>query len=126
MLLSTLMTLFMDDKIRKIQTKNLGEKIGRKSIGIIAYADDEVLISTDPTELQHLLDIAYKHSCLRQYRYNVNTCKILIFGKRSEKPINLVEVTERYTHLSIIMTPRAAAKRRIEEGMKTARRALYA
>ena len=128
---TTLLTLFMDDKIRKIHMENLGAKIGRKSIGIIAYADDEVLISTDPTELQQLLDIAYKHSCLWRYRYNVSKCKILIYGKRSESIEwllggDLVEVTEEYTHLGVIMTPGAAAKRRIEEGMKTARRALYA
>ena len=112
---TTLLTLFMDDKIRKIHMENLGAKIGRKSIGIIAYADDEVLISTDPTELQQLLDIAYKHSCLWRYRYNVSKCKILIYGKRSESIEwllggDLVEVTEEYTHLGVIMTPGAAAK----------------
>ena len=56
---TTLLTLSMNCRIEKIQLEDVWAEIGRKRIGIIVYADDEVLISTDPKELQHLLDIAY-------------------------------------------------------------------
>ena len=129
---TTLLTLFMDDKIRQVQKEEVGAEIGHKRIGIIAYADDEVLVSTDPTELQRLLNIAHQHSCLWRYRYNAAKCKILIYGRARDTDISWklgneqLEVTDQYTHLGVIMAPKAASKRRIEEGMKKARRALYA
>ena len=73
---TSLLTLFMDDKIKMIQRENIGATIGRKRVGIIAYADDEVLISCNPEELQRLLDVA-QHSCLWRYRYNVPNVKSL-------------------------------------------------
>ena len=39
------------DKILQIQKEEIGAEIGHKRIGIIAYDDDEVLVSSDPTEL---------------------------------------------------------------------------
>ena len=61
---TTLLTLFMDDKILQVQKEEVGAEFGHKRIGIIAYDDDEVLVSSNPTELQRLLNIAYQHSCL--------------------------------------------------------------
>ena len=75
-----LLVLFMDDKIKAIQKEGIGAAIGHRRVGIIAYADDEVLIAIDPAELQRLLDIAYKHSCLWRYGYNVAKCKVLVYG----------------------------------------------
>ena len=49
---TSLLTLYMDDKIKLIQRENIGAMVGRMRVGIITYADDEVLISSDPVEMQ--------------------------------------------------------------------------
>ena len=127
---TSLLTLYMDDKIKMIQRASIGAMVGRMRVGIIAYADDEVLISSDPVEMQRLLDIAYHHSCLWRYKYNVTKCKVLVYGKRHYAGTwrlgdeNVVGATE-YTHLGIIMAPRGAPRRRVEEAMNKARRAMY-
>ena len=127
---TSLLTLFMDDKIKMIQREGYGATIGRKRVGIIAYADDEVLISCNPETLQRLLDITYQHSCLWRYRYNAKKCKILVYGRRNcEHRWRLgeeeLEVATEYTHLGVIMAPQGVARKRTEEAMNKARRALY-
>ena len=127
---TSLLTLYMDDKIKLIQRESIGATVGCRRVGIIAYADDEVLISTDPVEMQRLLDIAYRHSCLWRYRYNAAKCKVLVYGRRQYTGIwklgdEIVEGALEYTHLGIIMAPRGAPRRRIEEAMNKARRAMY-
>ena len=79
---TSMLTLFMDDKIRTIVEARIGATIGEKMVPVIAYADDEVLISTDPTELQTLLDIAFQHSCLWRYRYSAVKSKVVIYGAK--------------------------------------------
>ena len=79
---TSLLTLYMDDKIKLIQRESIGAMVGSMRVGIIAYADDEVLISSDPVEMQRLLDVAYHHSCLWRYKYNVAKCKVLVYGRR--------------------------------------------
>ena len=59
---TSLLCLFMHDKIQMLQQAQVGAKVGDKSIPIIAYADDEVLISMSPKEMQQMLDTAYSHS----------------------------------------------------------------
>ena len=127
---TSLLTLFMDDKIKMVQREGIGATIGCRQVGIIAYADDEVLISCNPKEMQNLLDIAYQHSCLWRYRYNVAKCKILVYGKRTcDTKWRLgdeeIEIATEYTHLGVIMSPKGAPRRRIEDAMNKARRALY-
>ena len=128
---TSMLTLFMDDKIRTMVEARIGATIGEKTVPVIAYADDEVLISTDPTELQTLLDIAFQHSCLWRYRYSAVKSKVVIYGaKRGDNSWKLgketLDIVDEYTHLGIIMSPKAVAKKRIETGMNNARRALYA
>ena len=127
---TSLLTLFMDDKIKMVQREGIGATIGCRQVGIIAYADDEVLISCNPKEMQNLLDIAYQHSCLWRYRYNVAKCKILVYGKRTcDTKWRLgdeeIESATEYTHLGVIMSPKGAPRRRIEDAMNKARQALY-
>ena len=92
---------------------------------------DEVLIGTNPTELQTLLDIVFQHSCLWRYRYSAVKSKVVIYGaKRGDNSWKLGKETldkvDEYTHLGIIMSPKPEAKKRIEAGMNNACRALYA
>ena len=71
----------MYDKIQMLQQAQVGPKVGDKSIPIITCADDEVLISTSPKEMQQMLDIAYNHSTKRRHQCNIRKSKIMVFGK---------------------------------------------
>ena len=127
---TSLLTLYTDDKVRAVHESRLGAQFGDRKVGIIAYADDEVLISTDPDELQKLLDIAYEHSRIWRYRYGMSKCKVMIHGasarttpwKLGEKE---VEITEEYVHLGVLMRTKRVAVRRVEERMRRARVAFY-
>ena len=125
-----MLTIFMNDKIQMLMGTGMGASIGERKVPVIAYADDEVLISTSPTELQHMLDVAYKHSCMWRYKYNAAKSKVIVYGSGPRNKWRLgedpVDETEEYYHLGIVMSPRSAAKKRIENCMNRARRALYA
>ena len=75
------------------------------------------------------MNIAYQHSCLWRYCYNAGKCKILIYGRTRGTDIDWMlgnahlEVADQYTYIEVVMAPKAASKRRIEEGMKKARTA---
>ena len=128
---TSMLTMFMDDKIRAMLDARVGATIGEKTVPVIAYADDEVLISTDPAELQMLLDIAYQHSRLWRYRYSAAKSKVVLYGTRRVNHTwklgsEILQTVDQYTHLGIIMSPKLTARKRIEAGMNNARRALYA
>ena len=60
---SIMLTLFMDDKVKMMLKARKWATIDERTVPIIAYADNEVLISKDPTELQALLDIVFQYRC---------------------------------------------------------------
>ena len=127
---TSLLILYMDEKIKLIQRENIGATVGRMRVGIIAYADDKVLISSDLVEMQQLLDIAYHHICLWRYQYNMAKCKVLVYRRRHYAGTwrlgnGTVEGATEYTHLGMIMAPRGAPRRRIEQAMNKARRAMH-
>ena len=108
---TSLLCLFMHDKIQMLQQAQVGAKVGDNSIPIIAYADGEVLISTSPKEMQQMLDIAYNHSTKWRYQYNIRKSKIMVFGKiEGCKAWKLgkeeMQVVNEYTHLGVIMATR--------------------
>ena len=127
---TSLLNLFMDDKIRALKNSSKGAMIGEKTIPVIAYADDEVILSTDSDELQEMLDIVYEHSMIWRYRYNASKSKVIVFGKDVKSTWRLgtedIQRVDEYTHLGVIMSPSMVTKKRIEEGMNKARRAFYA
>ena len=120
-----MLTVFMDDKIKMTLKARIGATVGERTVPAIAYADDEVLLSTDPAELQALLDIAFQHSCLWQYRYNAAKSKIVIYGTKGSRSSwklgnEMIEPVGKHTHLGVIMSPRDVARKRIEAGMNNA------
>ena len=108
-----------------------GAFIGEQHVPVVAYADDEVLIATDPVKLQILLNIAYRHSMIWRYRYNATKSKVMVYGAKGNQDRwtlgdDVLEVVEEYTHLGVLMSTRAETRKRIEGAMMKARRAFYA
>lgn len=128
---TSMLMVFMNDKIEMLRKSGKGAKIGDRTVPVIAYADDEVLISTDPDELQDMLAIAYEHSCLWRYKYSASKSKVMVYGKKASSRIwrlgkEEIRTTDEYAHLGVTMAPRSVARRRIEQGFNKARRAFYA
>ena len=99
-----MLTQFMDDKVKA----RIGARIGERTVPVIAYADDEVLISMDPAELKVLLDIAFQHSCLWQCQYNAAKSNIVIYGAKGSRNSwklgnEIIDSVDEYSHLGVII-----------------------
>ncbi len=62
---------------------NLGAKIGRTNLSIIAYCDDVILLSPTMNHLYKLLDICFKYSIKWKLQYNQKKSVFLRFGDSS-------------------------------------------
>ena len=80
----TLFNLFVNDLATEIKTLECGVKIGNKSVSILLYADDIVLISESEESLQKMLDSV--HNWCQKWQLNINCSKtqIVHFRKKSE------------------------------------------
>ncbi|CAC5418574.1 unnamed protein product [Mytilus coruscus] len=64
---------YINDLPIELEKRALGLSIGLEYCGSPLCADDIVLMSTDETEIQAMLDIVYKYSC--EHRYNIHPQK---------------------------------------------------
>ncbi|CAC5411950.1 unnamed protein product [Mytilus coruscus] len=55
--------LYINDLPEELERRGLGLNIGLEYCGSPLCADDIVLMTTDETKIQAMLDIAYKYSC---------------------------------------------------------------
>ena len=129
-ILSThLYKLYINDLPTELEKRALGLSIGLEYCGSPLCADDIVLMSTDETEIQAMLDIAYKFSC--QHRYNIhpqksNIVKLDRSNKGNvEQMINLgnepLQKSLQTTHLGIIRAKKHEGKINIQEHISNAR-----
>ena len=64
---TSLYKLYINNLLEKLQDKNLGFRIGHIYLGVVACADDVILLAASEHELQLMLDIALRYSA--QHRY---------------------------------------------------------
>ena len=132
-ILSThLYKLYINDLPTILERHRLGLNIGEEFYGSPLCADDIILMSTNPTEIQSMLDISYNYSC--QHRYIIHPEKsMLITTERlkdnsthsitiGEKPIQSSLQT---THLGIVRACKNEVKINIQDHISTARKTLY-
>ena len=74
-----LFNLFINDLLEELNHSNHGATIGPTHIAALGFADDVVLITDNPTKLQHLLDMCYDWAQRNSMAYNISKCKIMIF-----------------------------------------------
>ena len=74
----TLFNVFFDDFICKLQNKFQGARFSfGKKLSTLAYADDIVLLSSNPKEMQKMLDFCSKYAQENEFEFNIGKCKIL-------------------------------------------------
>ena len=78
----TLFNLFVNDLATEIKTLECGVKIGNKSVSILLYADDIVLISESEESLQKMLDSV--HNWCQKWQLNINCSKTQIVHFRKK------------------------------------------
>ena len=107
-----LFAIYVDDIISKVIRMNMGCTIGLRSMAIICYADDILLLAPSVVTLQKLLSVveseltdldmslnSSKSSCIRfGPRYKVPCCKIV---SRNAEEINWVAS---YRYLGVVLT----------------------
>ncbi len=64
---------------------DIGINIDVRKVCALLYADDVVLVSESPCDLQKLLDALYNWCCKWKLRVNYEKSKIIHFRKKREK-----------------------------------------
>ncbi|CAC5392099.1 unnamed protein product [Mytilus coruscus] len=125
--------LYINELPEELERRGLGLNIGLEYCGSPLCADDIVLLTTDETEIQAMLNIAYKFSC--QHRYNIHPEKSTLIKTeriktcKQQHPITLgekpIKEDQQTTHLGIIRASKNETKLNIQEHISVARRTLY-
>ena len=105
----TLFNLFVNDLATKIKELNCGVKIGNKTVSILLYADDIVLISDSEKSLQDMLNTI--NSWCQKWQLSVYCSKtqVIHFRKLSDKETEFefklgekcIEKVQKYRYLGV-------------------------
>ena len=97
----TLFALFINDLLLHVQNSNLGVKYDNNLIlNILAYADDIVLFSDNPEQLQEMLNIVSEWCKKWRLKINTDKTKIIQFRKSRKQRNNSCEFLLQGTVLS--------------------------
>ena len=106
-----LFNLFINDLLEELNHSNHGATIGPTHIAALGFADDVVLISDNPTKLQHLLDMCYDWAQRNSMAYNISKCKVMTFygappHTRHTLGSAVLEEVQTHEYLGITITSR--------------------
>ena len=106
-----LFLIFINDLLERLNTYNLGAKLGLLIISSLGFADDIVLISDSPIKLQKLINICCEWAKENGMEFNTSKCKVMVLN-RSSTNLNftlndeLLEIVKIYKYLGISITTR--------------------
>ena len=102
----TLFNIFSNELISEIKKRFVGAtfSFGQK-LPVLAFADDLVLCSNDPVELQNMLDFCSNFAQQNEFNFNTKKCKILNLRKKVDATLKLgaadLEVVDQYKYLGV-------------------------
>lgn len=122
--------------LTRLEESGSGFRIGITNVAAPACADDVVLLSGNPLDLQCMLDMAKNDASCERYQFNINKSKVMVLNSRrpskawteacwwtlGEAP---VEVSAREKHLGLIRQPTGTANEASKENIKKAQRCMY-
>ena len=79
----TLFAIFVNDMVSEINSLNKGLSIGDRRVSCLLYADDIVLMSDTPDNLQDILNTVYSWCSKWRLGVNMSKTKIMHFRKKS-------------------------------------------
>ncbi len=106
----TLFGIFFNDIAHEVNNLNLGINIGNRTLSILLYADDIVLLSDTEEGLQTMLNTVYAWSMRNMITFNDNKSKIVHYRKSSNPQTtttfylgdNYLSVDKQHKYLGII------------------------
>ena len=133
LLSADLYKLYVDDLLHILEGSGVGGKIGNIVLNAAACADDVLLMSNSPYELQTLINFSLQYSKL--HRYILQPVKSVILWDIKSKPPPYqwkmddqdMPVVEKATHLGIVRgtTIEKTEKETVSQNITKARRASY-
>ncbi|MES9903995.1 MAG: reverse transcriptase family protein, partial [Sedimenticola sp.] len=128
---------YINDLLLDLESRSLGNSIGTTYTGCPTCADDVLLISDDPTEMQSMLDLVNAYS--KEHRYHIHPQKSAVLRRLTNKTWKQNEtisgwyigdtelsVQKQATHLGMTRCSRNESGVNVEDRIKLARRTLYA
>lgn len=76
-----LYVIYMNQLPEMLESKRVGAFIGGKYYGCPMQADDVALLSLTKTELDDMMDLCYRYSCMWRYTLNPEKSVVLVFGE---------------------------------------------
>ena len=104
-----LFNLFINDLLNDLNRLKLGASIGPVHIAALGFADDIVLISDKPSNLQQLLNICKSWATKNNMAFNTSKCKVMIFNGADKHVIftlgnDVLEIVSTYRYLGVLLT----------------------
>ena len=129
---SILFNLYINDLILKINSLDIGIEVNGEKVGILAYADDVVLLTENENELQVLMNkqnIWHEHNKLK---VNISKCKVIHFRAQSKPRTivefrcgqNMLETVNKYVYLGLLLTEHLDYTKMSKQVANSASRAL--
>ena len=106
-----LFNLFINDLLDELNHTCFGAKINSIHIAALGFADDIVLISDNPSNLQRLLHISYDWTKKNLMAFHTSKCKIMIFNggpkhARFTLGSSALKVVQTHKYLGVRLTSR--------------------
>jgi len=109
-----------------------GIQIGNTNVKVIMYADDIVLLSTCPNELQQMIDALSVYCRTWSLSVNLEKSKILVFreGPRLSRSLSWtynnspIEIVNEYKYLGVLLTYNMSFRKHLSLKLESAKNAL--
>ena len=113
---------------------NVGVQMGRKLVQMLLYADDMVLLTHNPMELQQMLDVLHQFCSAKGMEVNVRKTEIVVFRKANTPEVpdqwlyngETVQRSVEFRYLGIILHETKGMSCAIESLATAARKAMWA
>ena len=113
---------------------NVGVQMGRKLVQMLLYADDMVLLTHNPMELQQMLDVLHQFCSAKGMEVNVRKTEIVVFRKANTPEVpdqwlyngETVQRSAEFRYLGIILHETKGMSCAIESLATAARKAMWA
>ena len=86
----TLFSLFINELIQEVKSTTQGATFSNGTrLQILCFADDILLISDTPDDLQKMVDVCYNYACRHSFKFSIKKSKIMIIHHKPKKHQNL-------------------------------------
>jgi hypothetical protein len=133
-----LYAVYINDLLIALESEGLGLYIEDVYVGCPTYADDMALLSSDPWQLQLMLDKAHSYASLWHYSFGAAKSMILVFGEsatsrkilRQSRSWNIggeiIQEVDTAKHLGILFSVTSSTLNHTLKSVTSARGAFYA